>query len=586
MQQGKSETELKGYISVRTSGSQRPLFLMHDYSGMGLYFKLLAKHLDSDIPIYGLPGMPLDEPQLRTIEAMAARIVRIIRTVQPDGPYRIAGWSLGGIVAYEVATQFIGQDQIVEFLGLVDSVSPAIWTGNKGEVRRATSPEGRLLKIFNDETLSAKQRIALEELKRTADGVGVEELLNDCRKSGFPDILQGFTHTEIEQFIARLTAHAHAFENYAVRQNSVAMHLFAAEEKPSDQQNQIIHDPLLGWGLVLPENQIQLIHVPGSDQSLMNDPQIAILGESLSRALTQAGGSQKTGLPKALHHSQVTIQTGKRGSVPIFCLPGAGNSVASFFDLANALGGDWPLQGLQPRGTDDLSIPHSTVEAAAAAYLREMNAAYPEGPVHLLGHSFGGWVALELAHQMCVIDRTVASLTIIDSDVPNGNCMNVGEYTSFEVLSELIQIIELNAEASLGINSTELAYVDETQQLEMLHEGMVRVGLMDRRIRPEAMRGVLRTFGAALRTIYRPRQTFQGPLRLVLIADALIDEQANGRQHHKVLEGWRQWAPNVTYWHGPGNHMTILKPPHVNALANWWLDGLAPSSKELMRVSR
>jgi len=55
---------------------------------------------------------------------MAARLVEIIRTVQPVGPYRFAGWSLGGVLAYEVATQLIGQDQMVEFVGLIDADCP------------------------------------------------------------------------------------------------------------------------------------------------------------------------------------------------------------------------------------------------------------------------------------------------------------------------------------------------------------------------------------------------------------------------------------------------------------------------------
>jgi arthrofactin-type cyclic lipopeptide synthetase C len=43
----------------------------------------------------------------------------------------------------------------------------------------------------------------------------------------------------------------------------------------------------------------------------------------------------------------------------------------------------------------------------------------------------------------------------------------------------------------------------------------------------------------------------------------------NQRRQEKCLERWKRWAPGVELWHGPGNHMTILNPPHVYALADW-----------------
>jgi len=55
---------------------------------------------------------------------MATRMVRMIRSVQPAGPYRVAGWSLGGTIAYEIATQLVGAHEQVEFIGLFDTCCP------------------------------------------------------------------------------------------------------------------------------------------------------------------------------------------------------------------------------------------------------------------------------------------------------------------------------------------------------------------------------------------------------------------------------------------------------------------------------
>src|SRR6266498_4886049 len=68
-----------------------------------------------------LPAIGAGEAQLHTIEGMAERFIRMMHAVQPAGPYRIAGWSFGGMLAYEIATQLIARDEAVEFLGLLDT---------------------------------------------------------------------------------------------------------------------------------------------------------------------------------------------------------------------------------------------------------------------------------------------------------------------------------------------------------------------------------------------------------------------------------------------------------------------------------
>ncbi len=93
----------------------------------------------------------------------------------------------------------------------------------------------------------------------------------------------------------------------------------------------------------------------------------------------------------------MTLQGGAAGAAPLFRVSGAGSGVTTFVDLMMALGSSVPVYGLQPRRTDGEAPPHSTVQAAAEYYLRALREACPAGPVHLLGHSFGGWVAFEMA---------------------------------------------------------------------------------------------------------------------------------------------------------------------------------------------
>jgi thioesterase domain-containing protein len=71
----------------------------------------------------------------------------------------------------------------------------------------------------------------------------------------------------------------------------------------------------------------------------------------------------------------------------------------------------------------------------------------------------------------------------------------------------------------------------------------------------------------SLRTHYIPGKIYQGPVQLVLVDDKKLDREANLMEQERVVKGWKRWAPNLVSACAPGNHMTVLKPPHVHSLA-------------------
>jgi arthrofactin-type cyclic lipopeptide synthetase C len=353
----------------------------------------------------------------------------------------------------------------------------------------------------------------------------------------------------------------------------VPVTLFAAQDRSAAEEGASRDDPLLGWGAVLAADRLRRICVAGSHHSMMG-PHVEATGRAVSAALA-ALGPRPAPAPEAGWRPMLTIQTGHASQVPVFCVPGAGDSVIGFTSLAAALGQAVPLRGLQARGLDALLAPHRTVEAAAEVAVCAIAEACPRGPVHLLGHSFGGWIVLETAQRLLAAGRPVASLTILDSEAPGTAGGMVGaEYGAVDVLLELVGVLEMAAERALGVGREALQALDRTGQLRLLHEAMVRAGLLPQRSRPEILAGTVRTFAAALRTRYRPARLYTGPVRLVLVPDTRLDETANRQLQAETLAGWRRWAPRTTSWIGPGNHITLLKPPHVQALADWWHGGL------------
>ncbi len=99
-----------------------PLFFVHDLYGTAWVLQPLAPLLGADQPLWGFESPLLAGPEspFSSLEAMAARYVSDLRGVQPEGPYHLAGYSFGGVLAFEMARQLVAAGQPVRFLGVVD----------------------------------------------------------------------------------------------------------------------------------------------------------------------------------------------------------------------------------------------------------------------------------------------------------------------------------------------------------------------------------------------------------------------------------------------------------------------------------
>jgi thioesterase domain-containing protein len=120
-------------VELRTGGELPPLFLAHAVGGNVLNYLPIAQAAAPGRAVYGLqsPGLDGVEMPLATIEAMAARYARAIRGCQPRGPYLLAGGSMGGVLALEIARLLRAEGNEIAFLGMFDTYRPgaAAWAG-------------------------------------------------------------------------------------------------------------------------------------------------------------------------------------------------------------------------------------------------------------------------------------------------------------------------------------------------------------------------------------------------------------------------------------------------------------------------
>ena len=120
----KTNTQLwSSLVPIQSKGSKLPLFCVHGADGNAVVYSKLAHYLSPNQPVYGLQsvGLNLGHKSHTQVEEMAAYYIKEIQTVQPQGPYLIAGWSMGGIVALEMAQQLLEQGEHISFLGLLDT---------------------------------------------------------------------------------------------------------------------------------------------------------------------------------------------------------------------------------------------------------------------------------------------------------------------------------------------------------------------------------------------------------------------------------------------------------------------------------
>jgi acyl transferase domain-containing protein len=117
-------------LVVIAKGSEyiRPLFCVHGAGGNVLNFRALAGYLDPRIPFVGIRALGSDGGVEvdATIPAMAERYVAALRQMQPHGPYRLAGYSGGGVIAFEMAQMLTAAGERVERLVFLDSLAPQV----------------------------------------------------------------------------------------------------------------------------------------------------------------------------------------------------------------------------------------------------------------------------------------------------------------------------------------------------------------------------------------------------------------------------------------------------------------------------
>jgi amino acid adenylation domain-containing protein len=244
---------------------------------------------------------------------------------------------------------------------------------------------------------------------------------------------------------------------------------------------------------------------------------------------------------------------------PFFCVHGLGGNVLEFSDLARRLDDDQPFYGLQSQGLDGKQPLLASVQEMAVHYLKEMRELQPVGPYFLGGRSLGGTIAFEMARQLRADGHEVALLALLDTYPAQparfvrrlaGHATNLRGLSLSEKFGYIVQKTRFVPRKIKG------------RVWRAIYDSLQKLG----RTLPRALHRVTE-FNSFAAHRYLP-QTYDGHVTLFWACEDL-------RASNDPVACWRALAVGgLEVQKIPGDHLNIIKEPHVAELANKLTDCL------------
>lgn len=274
-----AHTAWQSLVPVKTSGNKPPLYIVHGDGLNVMVFNSMARNLDPSQPVFGLQpkGMSgLDEPD-ESIEEMAAYYISLITANHPHGPYLLAGYSFGGIVAFEMARQLRQGGHTVSMLAMFDT--------NVGNINHTDSRQGRLwqkirlqvpkmlfiarsLTKYPKDVLRYQWHVIKRKWRSVLAGIGLAEL---------PEKEQLSEHEK-----RVFEKHQQAYHNYEMKRFEMRVDLFRVT-----QRLYFLDDPrFLGWKRLAGKG-VAVHEVPGDHRTFLLPPNDAVFAARLQAVINK-----------------------------------------------------------------------------------------------------------------------------------------------------------------------------------------------------------------------------------------------------------------------------------------------------------
>jgi amino acid adenylation domain-containing protein len=265
-------------VPLKAEGNKVPLYIIHGAGLNVLNFINLSKHFDEDQPIYGIQGNGPKgfEEWYESIEDMASHYIESIIKTNPNGPYALAGFSFGGIVAFEMTRQLKEQGKIVSLTAMLDSYVDSAYyypTYKQKQIIRYLDRTRRRLDFLLEMLISWKAIKLRINAKK-------EYLLK--KYFGFKDIMTEQEALALEEFIIADSMVSKIVDRYHLIPQDFQVDLFRAK----DDSNHKLDATHLGWKKAALKG-VHIHNIPGDHLDIVAPPNDKILARMLQNILDQ-----------------------------------------------------------------------------------------------------------------------------------------------------------------------------------------------------------------------------------------------------------------------------------------------------------
>jgi amino acid adenylation domain-containing protein len=278
-------------VPIKPNGAESPLFLVHGAEGNVLLYRQLSQYMNGGHPIYGLQSHGLDGKGTldRTIEQMAARYVKEIMGLRPQGPYILGGYCMGGTIALEMAQQLIAMGEKVSLVILLETYNPAMISRVKA---LALTPVHLLQNIWfhcaNLMVLKPRDRI-----KFLAEKASIEKARASIRLQALGHLSSErrhriYPHLQVKRF------NDQAQFDYVPRKYPGRVVVISAQKCFAGEK-----DPSLGWADLIGDG-CEVHRLPIYPRGMLVEPFCRLLADILNSCLKNERAARNQGTPYSM----------------------------------------------------------------------------------------------------------------------------------------------------------------------------------------------------------------------------------------------------------------------------------------------
>lgn len=301
--QGSTVAMARTVIPIKKGHGKPPLFLVHDGLGETLLYRTLAYKLDAGHPVYGLQPETRDDGRYvhTRIRDMAAAHLAQMQSVQPEGPYLLAGLCAGGVIAQEMAMQLHAQGQRTAFLGILDAADVEAAESNYESRSRVARILGTMK---GDPSLPWVQRVikVLPMMLMKGGHYVSYKIQHALERRRVKNSVEALRHQgQVDQNVGDATAltflnmyqqaHVQHKPKGTLDANGVVVYVASVGTGPAEDVPfaEKYTDEALGWRPRF-NGELTVRKVGGGHTSLLQEPNVSVLAQSLQSDINRALG--------------------------------------------------------------------------------------------------------------------------------------------------------------------------------------------------------------------------------------------------------------------------------------------------------